>query len=505
MKYDVLISGAGPTGIMAANLLGKAGVSVAVFDKEADIYPLPRAAVIDDDIARIFQHAGLADVLSKVTSVSKGYRFLNQEHESMFGFVRNETPSMHGYPTSFCIRQPEVEKVLRNGLLPYENVTLFSSHEVVGVEQLENEVELTVLSKEENETKKFVGSYVIAADGARSFIRKSIGITFEDLKFDYPWLILDFEVTDDLELETLNTQYCIPSRPVTFLYLGKNLYRYEIMLKPDETPESLNSEEAVREILKEFVDPNKVFIERFVTYTFHALIASKWRENRIFLAGDAAHQMPPFLGQGLSSGIRDAANIAWKLEHVVKFGFNDKLLNSYQEERYPHVHNIMKQAIALGNIIQAPAGELADFRDAIFKYLNSIPNIHQALNNIERSKSPIGKGLHHENLAATETLACPQFLVDGQLSDELIKRQFTLFVHPTVDVNELTQAYAKFNIVQLPDAPEVTEWFANKNATIAVLRPDSYVYAYATNQTIDQVVADLEAVVSITDKRGVVL
>lgn len=505
MKYDVLISGAGPTGIMAANLLGKAGLSVAVFDKESDIYPLPRAAVIDDDIARIVQHAGLADELNKVTSVSKGYRFLNQENQVMFGFVRDETPSMHGYPTSFCIRQPEVEKVLRNGLQQYENVTLLSSHEVIGIEQLENEVELAVLSKEDNQTKKFVGNYVIAADGARSFIRKSLNIPFDDLKFDHPWLILDFEVTDDLELEKLNTQYCIPSRPVTFLYLGRNLYRYEIMLKPGETPESLQSEEAVKEILKEFIDPNKVIIERFVTYTFHALIASKWRENRIFLVGDAAHQMPPFLGQGLSSGIRDAANIAWKVEHAVKFGANEELLNSYQEERYLHVHNIMKQAIALGNIIQAPTEELADFRDSIFKYLNSIPNINQALNNIERSKSPIGKGLHHESLVATETLTCPQFLINGQLSDVLINRQFTLLVHPNVDVSKLTQVHAEYNIVQLPNNAEVVEWFSNKDATIAVVRPDSYVYAYATEQTIGKVILDLEAIISIKDKRGVVL
>lgn len=503
MVYDVLISGAGPAGIMAANLLGKAGMKVAIFDKRDTIFPLPRAAVIDDDIARIFQHAGLENPLKEITSVSKGYQFLNQADEVMFGFVRDHQPSVHGYATSFCIRQPEVEHILRQGVARYDNVELFMGHEVVRVEQNEEEATLTVKQNHSETLQTFKGQYVIAAEGARSTIRKQLNGTLENLNFDHPWLIVDFEVTGDTTLQKSNLQYCQPDRPVTFLYLGRNLYRFEIMLKPDEEIAHYESEENVLQLMSELMNVDGVKIERFVTYTFHALIAEKWQIGRTFLVGDTAHQMPPFLGQGLSSGIRDAANIAWKLIAVIQNGANESLLQTYHEERHPHVYKIMQQAIILGSIIQAPSKELATFRDNIFKYLNSVPNVKEALQNIERSKSPVGKGFHHESLQQPHCLYAPQFSVGENRLDELINRQFSLVVHPQVNRAELQRKYPTLQVISLEVTEPVLQWFDEYNATIALVRPDAYVYAFATETTIEQIVEDVQKIMPIEIKRGV--
>lgn len=501
MHYDVLISGAGPAGIMAANLLGKSGLSVAIFDREPAIFPLPRAAVIDDDIARIFQAADLEKELKEITSVSKGYQFFDQENTPMFGFVRDSQPSLHGYPTSFCIRQPEVEAIMRDGLKRYPNVHLFTSHEVLSLEQDDSSVELTVLSLKDDVTNTFTGAYLIASEGARSVIRKQLNISLENLEFDHPWLIVDFEADEDLQLEKRNLQYCQPDRPITYLYLGRNLYRYEIMLKADEDIESLTKEENVLQLLDTIIDTSKIKIERFVTYTFHALIAKEWRKERVFLVGDTAHQMPPFLGQGLSSGIRDAANIAWKLAYVLKNNAADSLLETYHSERHPHVYKIMQQAIRLGGIIQAPTKELADFRDSIFSYLNSIPNIHQAMHHIERSKNPIGTGLHHLSLAVSDQVAHPQFTVDGQALDYLTKREFTLLIHPSLQLEKIKKAYPDFQILQLPNELEVIAWFELNNATIVISRPDSYVYSFGNEDDISNILCDLYKI--IPHKKGV--
>lgn len=504
---DVIISGCGPTGVMAANLLGMQGITTVVFDKEKDVYPLPRAVVIDDDIARIIQSAGLIDKILAESPCSKGYKFLDQSGNSMFGFKRSTECTKNGFTATLSIRQPEFEASLREGLKRFENVALHTEHQVEGVAQGEDKVTVTVRDLQTNTLKEVEGKYLLAAEGARSIIRKQLGIELHDYQYDHPWMVVDVIASEELDLPELNLQYCNPSRPITYIYHGNRRYRWEIMLNPGETAESVHNEDAIKQLLSPWIEPNKAIIERSAVYTFHALMAKEWRAGRIFLAGDTAHQTPPFLGQGLSSGIRDAHNIAWKLSMVVKGQADESLLDSYQTERYPHVASIIEKAVRLGQLIQVRDQKLADLRDALFLNLNQIPNVAEALQSLERSSFPIGKGVHdREPSAATGSLFIqPQVMgADGKsiLFDDVAGSRFVLLglqrdplaSLDTADREKLKELNAQAIMVVAPgEAGEasvdhsetlvitdqdgkIAEWCRRHEADYVWLRPDRYVF-----------------------------
>ena len=520
-SVDIIISGCGPTGAMLANLLGNCGISVAIFDKEKDIYPLPRAAVIDDDIARIFQSAGFIEEILAVSIPSKGYKFLDQERNSMFGFKRKSGNTDNGYPNSLLIRQPAIEKILRQGLTRFPNVQLYTEHEVHDVTQDDDRVQVSVKDLKTNTSRTITGKYLLASEGGRSFVRKSLGIELIDYQFDCPWLIVDVIANENVYLPEINQQYCTPSRPATFLNFGHNRYRWEIMLKEDESVEYAMDDQTIRYLLSNWVDSSKVEIERKVVYNFHALIAKEWKKGRVLLLGDSAHQMPPFLGQGMASGIRDAHNVAWKLQMVLHGLADESILESYQKERYPHVENIVKQAIEFGKIIQISDQKIADFRDNLFKFLNNIPNISTALHEIERGKSPIGHGIHDsENNPLLGLLFIQpevQTITHKMVRlDDLLDSQFAL-IGLNQDPQQMIHSskkviFEKLNVkyvnVMTEDAQVeqmtsdtlvikdrqnlLTQWFEKNQIDFVLLRPDHYIYGMYRSDQIDDLIQSLQ-------------
>lgn len=517
MYADVIIAGGGPTGVMAANILGKYGLKTIVFDKLKDIYPNPRAAVIDDDIARIIQFAGLEEEILKLSTVSKGYKFLNQQRTPMFGFKRVEGNTSNGYPTTLVIRQPLIEEVLRSGLKQNENVTMFSNHEVLDVEEHNDLVTVKVKDLAAKEEKTFQAKYVIAADGARSKIRECLGIEREDMNFNHPWLIVDIKAPKELNLPNINQQFCHPSRAATCIYLGNDMYRWEIALHEYETQSTYKTDESIKELLSNWMNTEDITVDRKIIYVFRSLLAKQGRKGRIFLAGDSAHQMPPFLGQGLSSGIRDVMNICWKIAHILKYDFSESILDSYEEERLPHVEKIMRHAVLLGEIIQTNNQEIADFRDRLFNYLNSIPNVKEALNNLAKAASPIGIGFHHPTIKSDETTLFPQTtvtLADGTQakSDNVIGNRFAMVVSANVSENKLDALKQKLAALHLTDfieclqvvtqqpvkagqilegTPHFSEWFEKNDVDVAIVRPDRYVYAKGEAEIAGDILEDL--------------
>ncbi len=349
--FDVLIVGYGPVGATLANLLGKRGYRVALVEQALEIYDKPRAITADQEVMRVLQECGLAEEVERSTVPHPGTDFLGVRGQVIKRFYPQAPPNQLGWEPSFMFLQPELEATLRSGVARFAQVRTFLGHELVGLEQNADEVVAQVLRLEHNQMVEFRARYLIACDGGRSMVRRRVAVEIEDLAFDEWWLVIDAWIRGPIDLPPRCVQYCRPSRPGTYIVGPGQLRRWEIKLLPGESPDDFVDDAAVRKVLAEFVDAGSLELWRSAIYRFHALVIARWRYGRLFLMGDAAHQMPPFLGQGLCAGIRDAVNLAWKLDAVQRLGFNTDLLDSYGEERKPHVRTIVGHAKNFGLII----------------------------------------------------------------------------------------------------------------------------------------------------------
>jgi 3-(3-hydroxy-phenyl)propionate hydroxylase len=359
--YDVLIVGAGPVGVALAVMLGQQGVRVLVAEKAMEIYPLPRAAHVDHEIVRLFQSMGLADQIMATSRTTTQYDFLTAAGEVLMRFDLGGVKTPSGWPASNMIHQPSIEAALRAALAQCPAARLKSGWTLEHFTDHDDGVIAHFTTADGPQQVR--ARYLIGCDGARSTVRAQSQINFLDLAFDEPWLVVDTIVHDESRLPTKNLQICDPARPTTCVLMGSGRHRWEFMLKPGEEPDDVTRADFVTALLAPWKVEGAVSIERMAVYRFHALIAQDWRKGRILLAGDAAHQMPPFAGQGLCSGLRDAANLAGKFGTIIRDGASDRLLDSYQMEREPNVRGIIAMAMMMGQTVCILDPEKAAQRD----------------------------------------------------------------------------------------------------------------------------------------------
>lgn len=346
---DVVIAGYGPVGAVAANLLGRRGLRTLVVEPTTSVYHLPRAAHHDAEIHRVYESIGILDDLRDSLAANRGMDFITAGGKRLFGFVA--APG-----SSWMFYQPDLERALRAGVDRLSSVEVRLSHEVRGFTDHGDHVEVDVSGT------TVTSRWLLGCDGARSTVRKGLDVDLFDYGFDQPWLVVDTVQRRPLDLPTICQQICDPARPATFIPMAGDHRRWEVMLLPGDDPETMPSR--VDELLARWVQPGDVEVLRAVVYTFHALVADRWRVGNVLLAGDAAHQMPPFLGQGMCSGIRDAVNLAWKLDLVHRGLADSALLDTYQTEREPHVRQIIETAVMLGDLLQTTDADVAAARDA---------------------------------------------------------------------------------------------------------------------------------------------
>ena len=358
----VLIVGAGPAGVAAAILLAQHGVDVLVIDKAADIYPLPRAAHFDHEAMRILQAMGVADGVSKASRTASRYDFLTADRQLLMRFESDPVNSPSGWPSANMIHQPSVERLLRDRLAALPAARLNTGWTLSDFSQDSDGVAALVATPAGARTIR--ARYLIGCDGASSLVRQKCGVGQSDLQFDEPWLVIDVLVQDGARLPTDNLQICDPARPTTCVLMAPGRHRWEFMLLPGESAEDIIRDDAIARLLQPWDVDGAVTIERKAVYRFHALIAAQWRIGRVLLAGDAAHQMPPFAGQGLCSGLRDASNLAWKLAAVLRGDAGEALLDTYQIERGPHVRAITDMALMMGRTVCITDPAAAAARDA---------------------------------------------------------------------------------------------------------------------------------------------
>jgi 3-(3-hydroxy-phenyl)propionate hydroxylase len=362
--FQVVVVGHGPSGAIAASLLGDRGIRTLAIDRQLEVYDKPRAIAIDHEILRLLDNLGAAERVLPYVAPFPASQHFGAKGQLIRRIDMVAEPYPLGYTPSMVFTQPPVEAALREHAAAYDSVEVELGTELLGFEQSTDRVTLH-LRDDRGMTRAVTADYVIACDGASSGTRQQLGIAFEDLVFDEPWLVVDLQVNDASlsKLPQTAAQFCDPSRPTTFIIGPGNHRRFEIMLLPGEDPREMETAAQVWRLLARWITPDDATLWRAASYRFHALVAQEWRRGRIFLAGDAAHQQPPFIGQGMCQGIRDVGNLIWKLDRVLRGQSNAKLLDSYGEERGEHVRQLTSRIKAIGHVICERDPDAAAARD----------------------------------------------------------------------------------------------------------------------------------------------
>ena len=474
--YDVIIVGLGPTGATLANLLGKMGIQVLVIEKEAQAYHLPRAVHFDDEVMRIFQSIGLADQISEKIRVNVGMRFVDREGELLLDWPRSQEITPNGWHASYRFHQPDIEDILRAGLCRYSNVSVRTEAEVTQIEDNGLFVSISYSAGQKHVSVK--ANFVVGCDGANSLVRRNMGTKMLDLGFQERWLVIDAILKRPRpDLVDHTVQHCIPERPSTYARSPGDRRRWEITVLDHEDPEEICKPDSVWKHLDKWITPEDADLERTAVYTFYSKLADTWRKGRLIIAGDAAHLTPPFMGQGMCAGIRDASNLAWKLAFSVKNNeHSHTLLDSYQSERFPHAKAYIETAIRLGQLINTMDSEQA--LKAAFEQSDGTVRM-------ESIKPPLGDGLNSCYSALEKHLSPQLKLNDDEMLDDTFAYKFLLLMDSKqitlTDGIEETITRNDIQILKSSDELSVKNFLNNYGSSSALIRPDRYVLGTAND------------------------
>lgn len=484
LDVDVVIVGCGPVGLTSAVLLGQLERSVTVLERWPEPYPLPRAVHFDHEVARVLQSCGIGDELRASSEPADVYEWRNAEGVTLLRFGQvGDGPS--GWPGASMFHQPGLEAMLERRCGELASVEIRRGVEVIGLEQIDDRVVVSGADGSE-----VTARYAIGCDGANSIVRTLAELPVTDLGFFYEWLIVDVILDEPRVFDPINLQICDPTRPTTVVSGGPGRRRWEFMRLPDESHDELHEEARAWELLADWdVHPDNAKLERQAVYTFNARYTDRWRSGRVLVAGDAAHLMPPFAGQGMCSGIRDAANLTWKLDLVLGGAASDDLLDTYETERLPHVRRAIDFSMELGKVICVPDVDEAAARDAamastVTDEVTETPPMPALRGGVIKEDSP-----HAGHLFVQGT-------VDGRLLDDVHGAGWRLVTDLADPIDDRIDRHIDSHIdraaidwfatiggrvIQLAE-PDATHrrWFDEHETHVALQRPDFYLFGTAT-------------------------
>ena len=476
IRAEVAIIGFGPVGAVLAGLLGRRGIEVVVLERDAAVFPLPRAAHIDHQGLRAVQELGCLDALLPDMVRNRALELVSAAGETLV-HVPADQPSVSGLPLSAYFYQPDFDGRLRRTVTAMPGVRVELGTDVTALDADETGVRIAA-RRADGGTITVRADYAVGCDGAWSMVRESAGIPLDSLDFDEKWLVLDLRfaaMPPGLPTDRV-VQVCDPARPRLTTPISRDRQRFEFMLLPGESPAAMQDPETVRRLLDLWLPDARYEVSRAAVYTFHGLVARGWRRGRVTIAGDAAHQMPPFLGQGMCSGLRDATNLAWKLEAVLRRGASTALLDTYEIERSPHVRTIVEAAIRFGRLVCETDAAQAAARDRrlLARDKAEADRIGFKLPRLPRGPLVLDGG----------GMLFVQPAVDGARLDDIVgPRPFVLARDAAAlagDADWWRQTCGAYvaTFADLPH-PDLAAWLDRSGAGVVAVRPDRYVLGAA--------------------------
>ncbi len=518
--FDVAIVGAGPVGLTMANYLGGMGVKVLIVEQRETLIDYPRGVGMDDECLRSFQSIGLADAIARHTIPGQKMRFLTMTGKT-FALIDPKTREF-GWPRRNSFIQPMIDEILYDGLKRFDSVQVEFGAELVSFADEGEQVRLEV--KHADHTRTVTAKWLVGCDGGRSTVRKSLDIAFEGITDATRWVVIDLK-NDPVGLPD-SYLHCVPSRPFVSIALPHGMRRLEFMVFGEESEEELCSPTGTQKLLaRALPHPERADVMRSRVYTHNARLAQHFGKGRVLLAGDAAHLMPVWQGQGYNSGIRDATNLAWKLGMAVRGDASADLVGSYEHERRAHAKAMIDLSVTAGRIF-APTNKLvAWLRDRIALALNTLPPVKRYI--VQMRFKPMPR--FTRGLVLTDAQGQPDGRATGRLFpqpdvvttegqtrrlDDVVGNRFAVLswgtdpqLHMSQEVRRYWQDMGAALIAVVPTTQlggfrgEVTpgttlvgdtgglhEWFAaqDSDGSIVVMRPDRFVAGIVHPQRLDE-------------------
>lgn len=487
-RVPVVIVGAGPTGVTVATLLAQYGVHCLVLDRWSQVYPQPRAVHLDDEILRVLARLGIADEFAAISRPALGLRLLDSSMNTLAEFTRDSALSRNGFPRANMFDQPDLEGLLRTNLRRHRHAELRGDADVTDVSEGQGgHVRVMYANRTAGTEHLIEAEYVLGCDGANSIVRRRIGSAMHDLGFDQRWLVVDVATSADLEQWDGVHQVCDPVRAGTYMRIGKTRYRWEFRLLDGETSADFDTTEALAPLIRPWIahaGAEDLALVRVTEYTFRAQLADRWRRGRIFLLGDAAHLTPPFIGQGMGAGVRDAVNLAWKLAGVLAATLPDDVLDTYEQERKPHSRSMIRLALGVGRLMTA-GGEVGNLiRRVVAPRLHRLPGLSAKL--LDSATPALRRTALVLKSGAPWCLGgrlCPNPVVSGRgRLDAELGNGFA--VVSTAVPGPLERALIeRCGAVLYVAAPgtELSRWLRHGRVTAAIVRPDRTVMQAGRN------------------------
>lgn len=549
---DVIISGLGPTGATLAHLLGKRGLSVVVLEREPAFYGNARAVYTDDECMRIMQAAGISEDLAVNMQVDTPAQWVLANGKVLGQYWRLDRP--YGWPIINFLYQPWLETTLCDLLKRYPSVEIARGRELTRFEQDDDGVTVTHQATSsfrfsdapdlrtetavDPDTQTIRGRYLIGADGGRSTVREALGISMSGKNFPEPWLVVDLEMKegeDALRHLPYFSFICDPVCPTVCCPQPGRFHRFEFMLMPGQTKEQMEDPQTVRALISRHVDPDKFIVKRKLVYTFNALVAKDWHKGRVFIAGDAAHMTPQFMGQGMSSGVRDAYNLAWKLDSVLNGRASPPLLDTYGTERFHHAKAMIDISVQMKEFVSISNPIISRLRNLLVKTVLVMPYLGRYVREGRFKPAPIYApdsylGMPRKHRNSPEGKMTPQPVVrtfKGKrvLLDELLGEGYALIglkVDPREHLSSASRqlldaqgtrfvtlfefgtrpqgaSVERANTIELEEVEEVQgemiAWFKSagfSSDAVAVVRPDKFTFAMVKAEELDLAITELK-------------